>query len=234
MSRILLVEDEVGIRLTIEDRLRTDGFDVEIATDGLAGYDRACRGGIDLIVLDLMLPKKGGLDVCRDLRGAGIVTPVLMLTARGQVMDRVKGLRTGADDYLVKPFQMLELVARIEALLRRDRIKGGVSEAKIYTFGEIRVDAKQAAVFQGDEQLQLSAKEYQLLLYFVQHPRQALSRDRLLREVWKYQAELSTRTVDVHVGWLRQKVEEDSRNPRWIVTRHGIGYIVPAPKSVRH
>ena len=225
MPRILVVEDEVGIRMTIEDRLKAEGYEVEVAEDGVSGYDRACAGGIDLVVLDLMLPKKPGLDICRDLRGAGIVTPVLMLTAKGQVMDRVKGLRTGADDYLVKPFQMLELVARIEALLRRDRIKGGASEAKVYAFGDVRVDSKQAAVLRGDEKLQLSAKEYQLLLYFVQHPQQALSRDRLLREVWKYQAEVSTRTVDVHVGWLRQKIEDDSRKPRWIITRHGIGYI---------
>ena len=225
MSRILIIEDEIGIRMTIEDRLKSEGYDVEVAEDGAGGYDRACAGGIDLVVLDLMLPKKDGLDICRDLRSAGIVTPVLMLTAKGQVMDRVKGLRTGADDYLVKPFQMLELVARVEALLRRDRIKGGASEAKGYEIGDVQVDSKQAAVIRGDENLQLSAKEYQLLLYFVQHPQQALSRDRLLREVWKYQAELSTRTVDVHVGWLRQKIEDDSRNPRWIITRHGIGYI---------
>ena len=138
MSRILLIEDEVGIRMTIEDRLKAEGYEVEVAEDGVNGYERACAGGIDLVVLDLMLPKKPGLDICRDLRGAGIVTPVLMLTAKGQVMDRVKGLRTGADDYLVKPFQMLELVARIEALLRRDRIKGGASEAKLYAFGDVR------------------------------------------------------------------------------------------------
>ena len=225
MSRILLVEDEVGIRITVCDRLLAEGHEVETAGDGQAGYERALQGGIDLIVLDLMLPGKPGLEVCRDLRGEGIPTPVLMLTAKGQLMDRVDGLRTGADDYLVKPFEMLELVARIEAILRRDRMRGGSGPSAIYRLGDVRLDAKQAAVFRNGQQLQLSAKEYQLLLYFVQHPRETLTRDVLLREVWKYREGLSTRTVDVHVGWLRQKIEVEPKKPRWIVTRHGIGYI---------
>ena len=225
MSRVLLIEDEAGIRVTVEDRLRAEGYEVEMAEDGVAGYERARLGGLDLIILDLMLPKKPGLEICRDLRDEGIPTPVLMLTAKGQLMDRVEGLKTGADDYLVKPFEMLELLARIEAILRRDRMKERAGNPQTYRFGDVRVDAKQAAVFRDGEQLQLSAKEYQLLLYFVQHPRETLTRDVLLREVWNYQAELSTRTVDVHVGWLRQKVEAEAKMPRWIVTRHGIGYI---------
>ena len=225
MAKVLLIEDEVGIRMTVGDRLRSEGYEVQEAADGLAGYECGCRGGVDLIVLDLMLPNKPGLEVCRDLRAEGISTPLLMLTAKGQVMDKVKGLRTGADDYVVKPFEMMELLARIEALLRRDRITAARAELQTYRFGDVRVDAKQAAVFRNGEQLQLSAKEYHLLLYFVQHPRRTLSRDELLCEVWKYRAGLSTRTVDVHVGWLRQKVEKNSRKPRWIVTRHGLGYI---------
>ena len=225
MSRVLLIEDEVGIRMTVQDRLEAEGFDVETAADGQEGYERALLGGIDLIVLDLMLPGKPGLDVCRDLRADGIPTPVLMLTAKGQLEDRVAGLRTGADDYLVKPFEMLELVARIEAMLRRDKMKGNSGTGGIYRFGDVRLDARQAAVFRRGKQLQLSAKEYQLLLYFVRHRREALTRDVLLQKVWKYRVGLSTRTVDVHVGWLRQKIEEEPRKPRWIVTRHGIGYI---------
>ena len=225
MSRVLLIEDEVGIRVTVQDRLEAEGYDIETAADGQEGYERALLGGIDLIVLDLMLPGKPGLDVCRDLRADGIPTPVLMLTAKGQLEDRVAGLRTGADDYLVKPFEMLELVARIEAMLRRDKMKGNSGTGGIYRFGEVRLDARQAAVFRRGKQLQLSAKEYQLLLYFVRHRREALTRDVLLQKVWKYRVGLSTRTVDVHVGWLRQKIEEEPRKPRWIVTRHGIGYI---------
>ena len=225
MSRVLLIEDEVGIRVTVQDRLEAEGYDIETAADGQEGYERALLGGIDLIVLDLMLPGKPGLDVCRDLRADGIPTPVLMLTAKGQLEDRVAGLRTGADDYLVKPFEMLELVARIEAMLRRDKMRGGSGTGGIYRFGNVRLDARQAAVFRDGKQLQLSAKEYQLLLYFVRHPREALTRDVLLQKVWNYRVGLSTRTVDVHVGWLRQKIEEQPKRPRWIVTRHGIGYI---------
>ncbi len=225
MPRVLLVEDEPGIRMTVGDRLRAEGYEVEEAADGLAGYELGRQGGVDLIVLDLMLPRKPGMEVCRDLRREGVSTPLLMLTAKGQLKDRVEGLRTGADDYLVKPFEMLELLARIEALLRRDKAWGKAAEGQVYRFGDVRVDAKQAAVFRGGERVRMSAKEYQLLLYFVQHQRETLTRSVLLREVWQYRAELSTRTVDVHVGWLRQKVEEDPKNPRWIVTRHGIGYI---------
>ncbi len=225
MARILLIEDEVGIRITVADRLRAEGHEVDEAGDGEEGYKRARAGGIDLIVLDLALPKRPGLKVCSDLRDEGIVTPVIMLTAKGHVDARVAGLRTGADDYIVKPFEMIELMARIEAILRREHVWGRGTEGCIYRFGDVRVDAKQAAVFRGDQQLQVSAKEYQLLLYFVQHARETLSRSVLLREVWDYQATVTTRTVDVHVGWLRQKVEVDPRRPRWIVTRHGIGYI---------
>ena len=225
MARILIIEDEVGIRMTVADRLRSEGHDVETAVDGREGYERASQGGLDLIVLDLMLPKKSGLEVCQDLRDKGVATPLLMLTAKGRLMDKVKGLRTGADDYLVKPFEMLELVARIEAILRRDRAKSGTDGLQIYNFGNIRLDAKQTAVFRDGQQLQMSAKEFHLLLYFAQHPRETLSRGELLRKVWNYQATLTTRTVDVHVGWLRQKIEEDSRQPRRIVTKHGLGYM---------
>lgn len=225
MARILLIEDETGIRLTVQDRLLSEGYEVESTEDGQEGFERARQGGIDLIVLDLMLPGKSGMDICGDLRKEGIPTPVLMLTAKGHLMDRVQGLRTGADDYLVKPFEMLELVARIEAILRRDRRRGDTSTTDFHSFGDLRIDIAQAAVFRGNQQLQLSAKEYHLLVYFVQHRRQILTRKVLLQEVWKYRAELSTRTVDVHVGWLRQKIEVDPKRPRWIVTRHGIGYI---------
>ncbi len=225
MERILLIEDEAGIRMTIEDRLCAEGFDVETAENGLQGYERALDGGIDLIVLDLLLPKKPGLDVCRDLRKRGVMTPILMLTAKGQLMDRVGGLKTGADDYLVKPFEMLELIARIEAILRRERMNADENLPPVHEFGDTVVDVKQFAVFKGRKRLQISAKEFQLLLYFVRHPRQAHTREVLLREVWHYRAGLSTRTVDVHIGWLRQKIEDDPRNPRWIVTVHGHGYI---------
>ena len=224
-ARVLIVEDEAGIRLTLADRLRSEGYAVEAATDGQAGYERAGEGGLDLILLDWMLPGKPGIEVCRDLREAGVSTPVLMLTAKGQLADRVNGLRTGADDYLVKPFEMPELLARVDAMLRRSKTPIDAHDSPEYRFGKFRVDAQQSAVFQNGKQIPLSLKEYQLLLYFVRHRRKALSRKVLLQEVWNYQATLTTRTVDVHVGWLRQKIETDPRTPRWIVTRHGLGYI---------
>lgn len=232
MARILVVEDELGIRLAIEDRFRAEGYEVVTAEDGLEGYAKAREGGIDLIVLDLMLPRRDGLEVCRDLRREGIVTPVLVLSAKGTLEDRVGGLRTGADDYLVKPFAMLELLARVEALLRRDRITSDAGRPKAHSFGQLRLDEKSARVTRNGEPVRLSAKEYQLLLYFVTHPGEALSRSTLLRQVWRHRAELSTRTVDVHVGWLRQKIEDDPKKPRWIVTRHGMGYTFdPGPPS---
>ncbi len=140
MPRVLLIQDEAGIGMTMEDRFQSEGYEVEFATDGMAGFDRARRGGIDLIVLDLMLPKKSGMDVCKELRDAGVSTPVLMLTAKDHVTDRVRGLKTGADDYLPKPFEMAELLARVEAVLRRDQRSVARADIPRYRFGEVRVD----------------------------------------------------------------------------------------------
>ena len=224
MSRILLVEDEAGIRMTIKDRLRAEGYETEAVEDGLAGYEKACGGGIDLIILDLMIPKKDGLEVCRDLRSQAVATPVLMLTAKGQLMDKVTGLKTGADDYLTKPFEMLELLARVDAILRRSQDWLKPDTPHVIKFGDILIDAKQKLVFRGGKPLVLSAKEFQLLQYLVLHPLETLSRDVLLRDVWNYDAKLTTRTVDVHVGWLRQKIESNPKKPHWICTQHGLGY----------
>ena len=221
--RILLVEDEEGLRITLRDRLSGEGYEVETAEDGRLGFERAAGGGFDLIVLDVMLPAKSGIDVCRDLRQQGNQTAVLMLTARSQTIDKVLGLKIGADDYLTKPFEMLELLARIEALLRRSQ---GASKpaSHTYEFGAVRVDLRGTRVFRGEEELNLSAKEFQLLQYFLEHRGETLARDKLLREVWGYQSAPSTRTVDVHVAWLRQKIEPDPKEPQWVVTVHGLGY----------
>ena len=220
--RILLVEDEPGLRLTLQDRLRSEGYAVEAAVDGDEGLSKALEGQFSLVILDLMLPKKSGFDVCNELRQAGVSTPVLMLTARGQTMDKVHGLKLGADDYLTKPFEMVELLARIEALLRRSAPAGQVTSS--YTFGTVRADFRSTEVHRNGEMLTLSAKEFQLLQYFIEHRGETLSRDRLLHEVWGYQSTPSTRTVDVHVAWLRQKLEDDPRHPQWILTVHGMGY----------
>ena len=224
-ARILLVEDEPGLQLTLSDRLRREGYEVDTAADGQSGLDKAATGEFDLVLLDVMLPRKNGFDVLRDLRQRGLETPVIMLTARGQVVDTVVGLKLGADDYLSKPFEMMELLARIEARLRRRTTPPAttpVSEG--YQFGEVRMDFRSAEVFRGTEPLELSAREYQLLRYLIEHRNEVISRDQLLNEVWGYNAMPSTRTVDVHVAWLRQKIEPNPRHPQFLLTVHGLGY----------
>ena len=220
--KILLVEDEPGLRLTLSDRLRSEGYEVDTASDGDSGFDKAATGAYDVILLDVMMPGRNGFDVCRDLRQQKVLTPILMLTARGQTIDKVLGLKIGADDYLTKPFETMELLARIEALLRRR--SNAAPRAARYEIGDVQVDVKSTEVRRGGELLQLSAKEFQLLKYFLEHPDETLSRDVLLHEVWGYESMPSTRTVDVHVAWLRQKIEADPKNPQRIVTVHGMGY----------
>jgi two-component system alkaline phosphatase synthesis response regulator PhoP len=221
--RILLVEDEPGLRFTLGDRLRNEGYLVETASDGEIGFNLATGEGYDLILLDLMLPKKSGIDVCRDLRQMGLATPVLMLTARDQVVDKVLGLKIGADDYLTKPFEMLELLARIESLLRRATRQFSAAPAQ-YQFGSVRVDFRKTEVLRRGKAIVLSAKEFQLLRYLVENRGDTLTRERLLQEVWGYNIAPFTRTVDVHIAWLRQKLEDDPKQPQWIVTVHGLGY----------
>jgi len=221
--RILLVEDEPGLLLTLTDRLSAEGYCVESAADGELALARGCAEPFDVIVLDVMLPKMNGFDVCRELRQRGIQTPVIMLTARGQIVDRVVGLKLGADDYVTKPFDMSELLARIEARVRRAPIPAPV-HADAYTFGRVHVDFRRAEATNGSGPVELSAKEFQLLKYFIEHRGATLSRDELLNEVWGYHSMPSTRTVDVHVAWLRQKIEPNPRHPQYILTVHGLGY----------
>ena len=225
MKRILLVEDEPSLVLTLEDRLRAEGYEVSVAEDGEAGYRAVVEERFDLLILDLNLPKKNGLDVCRDLRRQGVDTPILMLTARGDVVDKVVGLKLGADDYLTKPFENMELMARIEVLLRRaPGLQGGVQSVGHTSFGEIRVNFEAAEVTKNGFPIELSALELRLLQYFVEHKNKVLSRDELLDEVWGYDATPVTRTVDVHVAALRQKLEEVPAKPRHLLTVHGRGY----------
>ena len=224
--RLLLVEDEPGLVMTLTDRLELEGYEVESATDANSALQIASTKPYDAILLDVMLPGGTGFDVCRTLRQKGIQTPILMLTARGQVIDRVVGLKLGADDYLVKPFEMAELLARVEALLRRTSTPPAPSgtATESYRFGDIAVDFRRAEVTKGGKPLELSAREFKLLRYFIEHRGAALTRDELLNEVWGYNAMPSTRTVDVHVAWLRQKLEDNPRHPEYIHTVHGLGY----------
>jgi two-component system alkaline phosphatase synthesis response regulator PhoP len=221
--RLLLVEDETGLQLTLGDRLTAEGYHVETAGDGDTAVRRATGEPFDVIVLDVMLPGRDGFDVARTLRQQGLQTPILMLTARGQVVDRVVGLKLGADDYLTKPFEMIELVARLEALRRRAPARPGMALER-YQFGDVSIDIRRAEVTRGGQPVDLSAKEFHLLRYFVEHRGATLSRSELLQSVWGYQATPSTRTVDVHVAWLRQKLEPNPRVPQFIVTVHGLGY----------
>ena len=221
--RVLLVEDEAGLRLTLSDRLGSEGYSVETASDGEAGLARASNGAYDLIVLDVMLPKMNGFDLCREVRQRGVTTPILMLTARGQVVDKVVGLKLGADDYLTKPFETIELTARLEALLRRAPSApqpGGDS----YRFGEIAIDFRKMEVMRAGAPVDLSAREFKLLRHFIAHRGATLSRDALLADVWGYDETPLTRTVDVHVAGLRQKIEPNPRVPEYILTVHGLGY----------
>ena len=223
--RLLLVEDEPGLVMTLSDRLTAEGYDVEEAGDAQTALHSATTGQFDAILLDVMLPGGNGFDICRTLRQRGIHTPILMLTARGQVVDRVVGLKLGADDYLVKPFEMAELLARVEALLRRSHVQPPASgSSESYRFGDVAVDFRRAEVVKSGQPLDLSAREFKLLRYFVEHRGATLSRDELLNEVWGYNAMPSTRTVDVHVAWLRQKLEDNPRHPQYIQTVHGLGY----------
>ncbi|MEP7336234.1 MAG: response regulator transcription factor [Acidobacteriota bacterium] len=224
-KRILLVEDEPGLVLTLTDRLTSEGYQVESVRDGEIGLERASSEAFDAILLDVMLPRKNGFDVCRDLRQRKVTTPILMLTARGQVVDKVVGLKLGADDYLTKPFEMMELLARVEALLRRAATPPALQiPADTHQFDTVKIDFRRAEVERDGEKIELSAKEFQLLRYFLEHRGATLSRDELLNEVWGYDAMPTTRTVDVHVAWLRQKLEPNPRHPQYILTVHGMGY----------
>src|SRR5690242_3394574 len=223
MTSILFVEDEEAFAIGTIDRLRSEGYDVEWAPNGTDGYAQALSRPFDLIILDVMLPGKKGFDICRDLRREGITAPVLMLTARGELVDRVLGLKLGADDYVQKNCPVVELMARIEALLRRSR--GGVSAgAEKIEFGDVRVDFRKHEVTRGGEPVTLSPAEFRLLEYLIERRGTVISREELLEKVWSLSGETLSRTVDVHISGLRKKLEADSRYPRLLLTVKGAGY----------
>lgn len=221
--RILLVEDEPGLVLTLSDLLSAEGYDVETAGDGPSGLARAQKEQFDLILLDVMLPGKNGFEVCKELRQGGKDVAVLMLTARTQVIDRVLGLKLGADDYVAKPFEPSELLARIEALLRRVN-KHNLSPVSRFEFGDVSVNFDTGEVLKGGQAVSLAGKELQLLRYLVEHRGNVVSRDDLLTDVWEYQSSVNSRTVDVHVAWLRQKLEDNPQVPKHFHTVRGVGY----------
>ena len=222
-SRILVVEDDPGLSMTLTDLLTAEGYEVSAALDGVTGLARASSDQFDVIVLDVMLPGKNGLEVCRELRQRGNDTAILMLTAKSQLTDRVVGLKLGADDYLTKPFEPPELLARIEALLRRVQ-KEKLTPVLRFEFGDVEVNFREGAVTKAGKSLSLAGKELELLRYLIDHRGNVVSRDELLEAVWSYQPGVSSRTIDVHVAWLRQKLEDNPGNPRHIHTVRGVGY----------
>jgi two-component system alkaline phosphatase synthesis response regulator PhoP len=220
-ENILLVEDEQALRATLSVRLQGEGYVVDTAADGVEGFEKATTKPFDLIILDIMLPYRSGLDVCRDIRQAGLATPILFLSARHQTTDKVIGLKLGADDYVTKPFKAAELIARVEALLRRVPIRSGHG---VHQFGSIRVDVRRAEVTRDEKPVYLSAREFQLLRYFIERTGSTIPRVELLRSVWGYDSNTMTRTVDMHVASLREKLEENARHPELILTVAGVGY----------
>lgn len=228
-NRILMIEDEPGLVLTVGDRLQADGYVFESESDGTAGELKAKNGRYDLILLDVMLPGKDGFAICKSLRAQKIMTPILMLTARSQTSDKVTGLKLGADDYLGKPFEMIELEARIEALLRRADAAAHAIEVKPAEKGDLVIDLKRGYITLKDTEYPLSAQEIKLLDYFYRHVDTIISREELLNSVWGYDSEITTRTIDVHVARLRQKMGDVKDIPKYIHTIRGIGYKFTPP-----
>src|SRR5215471_4943764 len=229
-KRVLIIEDETTLALLLQERLEKEGYSVATCRDGEKGLAQALRGGFDLLILDIKLPRRNGFELCRELRRHCVNVPVLMLTARGDVKDRVKGLKIGADDYLAKPFDVAELLARMEALLRRASNTPPQLIDSIFCFGDVIVDLNKEEVLRDSTPLELTAKEFGLLRYFVSKPNERISRQVLLEQVWGYNRLLQTRTVDLHVAQLRQKVEANPKEPRHILTVFRSGYkFVPFP-----
>jgi two-component system alkaline phosphatase synthesis response regulator PhoP len=222
-KRILIVEDLADLALVLRDRLQGEGYDVETVDTGEAALHITDRGAYDLVLLDVMLPGMNGFDVCRELRRRSRNIPILMLTARSETVDKIVGLRLGADDYVTKPFDFGELMARLEALMRRTSQAFKPSERHLQ-FGDVTVDLLGAEVCRGGRRLDLTAREFLLLRYLIENRGTVQSRDTLMKAVWNYDAELTTRTLDVHIAWLRQKLEQEPSRPRYIVTVRGLGY----------
>ena len=221
-TRILIVEDEPAMVAGLQDNFEYEGYEVISAEDGVIGLERALGDNPDLVVLDVMMPRMSGLDVCKQLKARRPSLPIIMLTARGQEIDKVVGLELGADDYVTKPFSIRELMARVKAVLRRVSSPSAMPE--VYRFSDIEVNVRSNEVLRAGKTVDLSAKEFALLAYFITHPAETHSRDRLLDAVWGYDNYPNTRTVDTHIVHLRQKLEVNPEEPRLILTVHGSGY----------
>jgi two-component system alkaline phosphatase synthesis response regulator PhoP len=230
MKKILIVEDDAAIALGLESALQGEGYETQTARTGPDGWRLAKEKRPDLLILDLMLPGMSGLEICKRLREAGMATPVIMLTSKAEENDKVLGLELGADDYVTKPFGLRELMARVRAHLRRDKAAASgdgdnLAKPEKYQFGEVVVDFKRHQVYKAGKLQELTNREFRLLEYFIRHPGELLSRDRLLDEIWGYDIYPTTRTVDNHVLRLRKHTEPDPENPKYIKTVRGAGYL---------
>lgn len=224
MPSILIVEDEPAMRLGLKDNLEFESYDVEVAIDGQEGLDKAQKGTYDLIILDVMMPKMSGFDVCKAIRKMGVMTPIIFLTAKSEEIDKVLGLELGADDYLTKPFSLRELIARVKAILRRIKTPENETAVGPVTIGELTIDFSQFTAENKEGDVRMSHKEYEILQYLMEHKNEVVSRYDLLNKVWGYESQPTTRTVDNFMLRLRQRIEENPNEPKHILTVHGVGY----------
>lgn len=224
MASILVIEDEPNVAIALRDSLESEGHSVVVATDGNSGFSAASRadGNFELILLDLMLPKMSGLEICQKLRANGAEIPIIMLTARGSSSDAAFGLKLGADDYITKPFDVGELLARIEAVLRRTARQQ--SDPQIYRIGSVELDLRRLKANRNGEPIELSPREFEILQLLIAHAGETVSREQLLHHIWGQHASLYTRTIDAHITRLRQKIEPNPSNPQFIITAHRVGY----------
>jgi len=230
MKRILIIEDDPAIAKGLTDALNAEAFETICAADGQSGFAKARNEPFDLVILDILLPLKNGIDVCRELRAAGVNVPVLMLTSKTEEIDKVIGLEIGADDYVTKPFSIRELIARIKALLRRAAPEAKPDTAEYIAFGTVQLDFHKQLARKGGELLKLSAKEFEILRFFIRHEGEVVTRDMLLDSVWGYDIYPTTRTVDNYILSLRKKIEDNPAAPRHLLTVHTSGYrFVAAP-----
>lgn len=225
-KKILIAEDEPSLVFTLRDTLETEGYDVFVVEDGLLAIDSVLEVKPDLLILDLMLPGRSGFDICKDIRDRKLTFPIIMLTARDQEADKVSGLTLGADDYITKPFGVKELLARIQARLRRANSYAGNGPLEMISLGDIRIDLSEAIVIRPDGEQDLTTREVELVRYLMSRANEPITRDDLLEHVWRYEYSTNTRTVDVHISKLRSKIELTPEDPRYLVTLHGVGYMM--------
>lgn len=222
-GKVLIVEDDQAMAVALRDGFEYEGYGVQVARDGAAGLKLASEPELALIILDVMLPKMSGFDVCKQLRSAGNETPIIMLTARGQEIDKVVGLKIGADDYVTKPFSFMELMARVEALMRRSHRKPEIPSDE-FNFGDITINFKRFEVTKAGQPIEISPREFNIMKYFIEHKGEVITRDQLLDSVWGYGSFPLTRTVDMHIAKLRQKIEDAPHDPKHVITVHRVGY----------